>query len=81
MEKIAQLDKNVMDVLFIANKVFPKIPIRIWFAMIGDRAWRGIVINSDSKERLVDGPIRASPSGSLISLKVQLENLKYKAVK
>lgn len=43
--------------------------------MLGDRAWKGLVINTESKLKLVEGPVRTTLNGSLKSLKSQVANM------
>lgn len=68
-----QLDQLLIDVAFIARQRFPKTPIRVWYVMLSERAWKGIIINTVSKIKLADGPVRSTPAGSLASFKAQLE--------
>lgn len=67
------LDQLLIDVAFVARQRFPKTPIRVWYVMLGEGAWKGIVINTVSKIKLADGPVRSTPAGSLASFKAQLE--------
>lgn len=68
-----RIDQLLLDVAFAARQRFPKTPIRIWYVMIGERAWKGIVINTVNKVKLAEGPVRTTVSGSLASFKAQLE--------
>jgi hypothetical protein len=33
---------------------FPNQPVRVWYAMLGSKSWKAIVINTDTKERLCE---------------------------
>jgi len=59
-------------------------PIRVWFIKLGDEPttrWKCIVINTDSKVKLLDGPIRKTPEGSVSAVKAQLESIVGKSSK
>lgn len=41
--------------------------------MLDNKAWKGIVINTVSKVKLAEGPVKTTLMGSLNSFKTQLE--------
>jgi len=63
----------LVDTAFAARQRFPGKPIRVWYVMLGKRAWRAIIINTASKVKLNEGPIRATAKASLAAMKNQLE--------
>lgn len=71
--KISQLDQLLIDVGFAARQKFGKTPFRVWYVMLNEKAWKGIVINTASKIKLAEGPVRSTLNGSLASFKAQLE--------
>lgn len=81
MQHLSKHDQLVLDVAFAARHRFPKTPMRIWYVMLNEKAWKGIVINTASKMKLAEGPIRATPNGSLSALKAQIEKATHKADK
>lgn len=67
-----------------AVKLFKGLPIRVWFIKLGKdelTRWKCIVINTDSKVKLLDGPIRKTPEGSVSAVKAQLESIVGKSSK
>lgn len=70
MENMQQL---LLDTAFAASQRFPGKPIRVWYIMLGKRAWKAIIINKDNKFRMAEGPIRATHKSCLVALKNQLE--------
>lgn len=67
------MQKLLVDTAFAAKQRFPGKPIRVWYAMLGPRAWKTIIINTASKVVLDDGPVRATRKSSLTAMKNQLE--------
>ncbi len=62
-QQLMQLDQLLLDVAFVARQKFPKTPIRVWYVMLDDRAWKGILINTVSKIKLAEGPGTSNPDG------------------
>lgn len=73
MQQLSQLNQLVLDVAFKARQRFPKLPLRIWYVMLNEKAWKVIVINTANKTKLAEGPIRTTLQGSLSACKSQLE--------
>lgn len=71
--KISQLDQLLIDVGFAARQKFGKTPFRIWYVMLNETAWKGIIIHTERKIKLTEGPVRSTLNGSLASLKALLE--------
>ena len=67
------MQQLLTDTTFAARKRFPGRPIRVWYVMINKRAWRAIIINTASKVKLAEGPVRASCKAALLACKNQLE--------
>ena len=72
MQEKEKQEALLRDVLHVARSRFHDKPIRIWYVKLDKRAWRAIVINTVSKVKLAEGPIRATSRGSLTALKSQL---------
>lgn len=72
-QKIMQLDQLILDVAFTARQKFPNTPFRVWYVMLGEQAWKGMIINTDTKIKLAEGSVNPTLNGSLTSFKAQLE--------
>ena len=73
MQQLSPLNQLILGVAFAARQQFPRTPIRIWYVMLDNKAWKGIVINTVSKVKLAEGPVKTTLMGSLNSFKTQLE--------
>jgi len=69
------LQQLLADTESAAIKFFKGLPIRVWYIKLGEGSWKGIVINTDNKIKLAEGPIKPSPEASLKVLKGQLESI------
>jgi hypothetical protein len=67
------MQQLLVDTAFAAGQRFPGKRIRVWYVMLGKRTWRGIIINSNKKTVLAEGPNRATPKSALVAIKNQLE--------
>ena len=70
-----KLQQLLTDTASAAEKLFKGLPVRIWFFKLGERAWKCIVINTDNKIKLAEGPIRTTPEASLNIVRNQLESI------
>jgi len=70
-----KLQQLLTDTASAAEKLFRGLPIRIWYIKLGNRAWKCIIINTDNKIKLAEGPIRTTAEASLTTVKNQLESI------
>jgi hypothetical protein len=75
------LQQLLIDTASAAEKLFRGLPIRVWYIKLSERAWKCIVINTNNKIKLAEGPIRTTPEGSLSVVKAQLESIVGKTKK
>ena len=76
-----KLQQLITDTASAAEKLFRGLPIRVWYIKLGERAWKCIVINTDNKIKLAEGPIRTTPENALSVVKGQLESIVGKSKK
>lgn len=69
------MQQLLIDIAFAARQSFPGKPLRVWYVMLGPTAWKTIIINTASKVKLAEGPIRLTPKASLLAIKKQLETV------
>lgn len=75
------MQQLLIDTASAAEKLFRGLPIRVWYIKLSERAWKCIVINTNNKIKLAEGPIRTTPEGSLSVVKAQLESIVGKTKK
>lgn len=78
-QQLMQLDQRILDIAFAARKKFTLQPFRVWFVMLNENAWKVILINTETKEILLTGPIKDTLNGSFAACKEYLKN--YNSVK
>jgi hypothetical protein len=69
------MQQLINETTIAATKLFGKLPIRIWYVMITETAWRCFVINTDNKIKLAKGPVRQTSEGCVMAVKKQLETI------
>ena len=68
------MQQQLVDTAFAARQRFPGKPLRVWYVMLGPGTWRVVIINTATKARLAEGPIRRTRKAALNGLKTTLES-------
>ena len=66
--------EQLIETTRLAKKRFVRQPLRVWYCMIGEDAWRAFVFNVRSKVMLCEGPLCPTPEDALDSLKLKIES-------
>jgi len=68
------LQQLLIDIAYAAQQLHKTKPIRVWYVMLGQGSWKGIVLDSSSKIKLAESVIKGTPQAALASLKAKLES-------
>ena len=69
------MEQLLNETIKAALKLFPGLPIRVWYVKVGERSWKAFVINVSNKIVLAKGAVRASPEAAVNAVKIQFENI------
>ena len=66
------MEQLLIEIAFLARQRFVGTTIKIWYAMLGQSAWKTIIFNVDDKSKLIESPVKPSAKESMVALKERL---------
>jgi hypothetical protein len=64
----------LIEIAHLARQVFEGKTLRIWYAMLGPKAWKTIILNVANKDKLIESPVKPSAQESMVALRDQLKH-------
>ena len=68
------MQELLAQISYYSNKLFNDKSIRIWYVMLGKNSWKGIVIDTETKTKLIESSVKSNAKSALSSLKLMLES-------